>query len=90
MQIDAEFYYNLSRSYNFFCKSEESNGHWIKTTFISAILLRPLLEHVPKLSLEALRKARKYAVSVARLRTSFEARNFQIRSMLFYSLDSDV
>jgi len=35
-------------------------------------------------------KSQKYSVSVDRLRTGFEARNFQIRSMLCYSLDSDV
>jgi hypothetical protein len=44
----------------------------------------------PKLCLEGLRKVGKYSVSVARLRTGFEARNFQTRSMLCYSLDSDV
>jgi hypothetical protein len=44
----------------------------------------------PKLRLEGMRKARRYAVSVARLRTSFEARNLQIKSILCYSLDSDV
>ena len=47
MNTDIESYYYLSRSPNFYLKSEESDGHWIKNTRVSAILLRHLLEHVP-------------------------------------------